>query len=161
MDRRRSDRIPKGPQCNGGRPRDDFLGPRGMRTQFAGEESWRCRCGRTIEAQPFFDQTCQIEAVLAAPIVQVRTDDVIGPVNCRGNLPSDAAGLENVFGLSLSMVACVSIGRILLLLAHRRHERPADAARLMPAAHAGSSLHGMKYRPLTPNRSSRANLVTI
>ncbi len=47
---------------------DGFLGPRGMRTQVAGEERWRCRCGRTIEAQPLFDQTCQIEAALAAPL---------------------------------------------------------------------------------------------
>lgn len=97
-----------------------------------------------------------------APIVQVRTDDVTGPINRRGNLPSDTAGLENVLGLSSSVVASVPIGRILLLLAYRRHERPADAARLMPAAARRLYIvHGMKCRPLTANRSSRVNLVTI
>lgn len=65
---------------------DGFLDPRGKRTQFAGEESWRCRCGNTIEAQPLFDQTCQIEAALAAPVVRIRMDDDNGHINRLADL---------------------------------------------------------------------------
>lgn len=63
---------------------DGFLGPRGMRTQVAGEERWRCRCGRTIEAQPLFDQTCQIEAALAAPTSYARMDGSNGHIDRLG-----------------------------------------------------------------------------
>lgn len=38
-----------------------FLGSRGMRTLFAGEETCACRCGITIEAKPLCDRTCPIE----------------------------------------------------------------------------------------------------
>lgn len=101
---------------------DGFVVPRGMRTQFAGEESWRCRCGNTIEAQPLFDQTCQIEAALAAPETWIRMDDGNGHINRLTNLPLDNVKSESDFGRSFSIAGFGFRSGMSLMLALTRHK---------------------------------------
>jgi len=99
-----------------------FLVPRGMRTCSQGKKADDTRCGRTIEAKPVCDQTCQIEAAVAASdehrIEWISNMAAIGaPRRRSGKTPSE---VTRACGL---------------------HERPPDAVDFMPhdAPHASTA----------------------
>ncbi|NTJ45308.1 hypothetical protein G6L28_22330 [Agrobacterium larrymoorei] len=83
VDRGRSDRISKKPQRSGGRREAAFLDREECEHRSQGKKVGDSRCGKTIEAQPVFDQTCQIEAALAAPGCSSRMDHDDGVVDHR------------------------------------------------------------------------------
>lgn len=136
---------------------DGFLGPRGMRTQVAGEERWRCRCGRTIEAQPLFDQTCQIEAALAAPTSYARMDGSNGHIDRLGICRANATSPQSVAELSVSMAAPVS-DRLHVVHACSCSPKIIRCWQDAGASHNNivSCPHEVRSCPLTPDRTSRA-----